>query len=136
MRAFSHIYSDRSERTIAFVSKILSGTEKKYSQIDKKALAIIWAVKELVLLLFKRTVIHCGDESSTSGENFWFKTGIASINSVLECYIIYQFYNRSSSTLYFVKPLNMAMQTSFLDCQNLRRIIGKGRYHSISNDTN
>ncbi|GBL78642.1 Transposon Tf2-6 polyprotein [Araneus ventricosus] len=45
----SHIYPDGSERTIAFVSKTLSKTEQKYSQINKEALAIVWVVKKFPL---------------------------------------------------------------------------------------
>ncbi|GFW00235.1 uncharacterized protein K02A2.6 [Trichonephila clavipes] len=46
----SHVYPDGSERPIAFTSRTLSGSEKKYSQIDK-ALSIVWAVKKLYLCL-------------------------------------------------------------------------------------
>ncbi|GBO24037.1 Transposon Tf2-8 polyprotein [Araneus ventricosus] len=47
----AHIYPDGSERPIAFTSKTLSKTEQKYSQIDKEALAIVWAVKKFHLYL-------------------------------------------------------------------------------------
>ncbi|GFR19077.1 uncharacterized protein K02A2.6 [Trichonephila clavata] len=40
-----------SERPIAFASRTLSGSEKKYSQIDKEALSIVWAVKKFYLYL-------------------------------------------------------------------------------------
>ncbi|GFX94046.1 uncharacterized protein K02A2.6 [Trichonephila clavipes] len=40
-----------SERPIAFASRTLSGTEKKYSQIDKEALSIVWAVRKFYLYL-------------------------------------------------------------------------------------
>ncbi|GFT33095.1 uncharacterized protein K02A2.6 [Trichonephila clavipes] len=42
---------DGSERPIAFASRTLSGSEKKYSQIDKEALSIVWAVKKFYLYL-------------------------------------------------------------------------------------
>ncbi|GFR31114.1 uncharacterized protein K02A2.6 [Trichonephila clavata] len=47
----SHVYPDGSERPIAFASRTLSGSEKKYSQIDKEALSIVWAVKKFYLYL-------------------------------------------------------------------------------------
>ncbi|GBL79130.1 Retrovirus-related Pol polyprotein from transposon 17.6 [Araneus ventricosus] len=47
----AHIYPDGSERPIAFAYKTLSKTEQKYSQIDKEALAIVWAVKKFHLYL-------------------------------------------------------------------------------------
>ncbi|GFT69156.1 uncharacterized protein K02A2.6 [Trichonephila clavipes] len=40
-----------SERPIAFASRTLSGSEKKYSQIDKEALSIVWAVRKFYLYL-------------------------------------------------------------------------------------
>ncbi|GFR23918.1 uncharacterized protein K02A2.6 [Trichonephila clavata] len=50
----SHVYPDGSERPIAFASRTLSGSEKKYSQIDKEALSIVWAVKKFYLYLKRR----------------------------------------------------------------------------------
>ncbi|GFQ88634.1 hypothetical protein TNCT_250091 [Trichonephila clavata] len=47
----SHVYPDGSERPIAYASRNLSGSEKKYSQIDKEALSIVWAVKKFYLYL-------------------------------------------------------------------------------------
>lgn len=41
----SHIMSDGSETSIAFGSRTSSKSEKKYSQIDKEATAIIWGIK-------------------------------------------------------------------------------------------
>ena len=50
----SHVMHDRSERPIEFASRTLSDAEKRYSQIDKEALAIIWAVKRLHYYLYGR----------------------------------------------------------------------------------
>ncbi|GFU28244.1 uncharacterized protein K02A2.6 [Trichonephila clavipes] len=47
----SHVYPDGSERPIAFASRTLFGSEKKYSQIDKEALSIVWAVRKFYLYL-------------------------------------------------------------------------------------
>ena len=41
----SHRMHDGPERQIAFASEILAPTERKYSQLDKKALSIIFGVK-------------------------------------------------------------------------------------------
>ncbi|GFV54688.1 uncharacterized protein K02A2.6 [Trichonephila clavipes] len=46
----SHVYPDGSERPIAFASRTLSGSEKKYSQIDKEALSIVWAMPQIEAL--------------------------------------------------------------------------------------
>ncbi|GFX28529.1 uncharacterized protein K02A2.6 [Trichonephila clavipes] len=46
----SHVYPDGSERPIAFASRTLSGSEKKYSQIDKEALSIVWAMSQIEAL--------------------------------------------------------------------------------------
>ncbi|GFW52290.1 transposon Tf2-6 polyprotein [Trichonephila clavipes] len=47
----SHVYPDGSKCPIVFASRTLSGSEEKYSQIDKEALSIVWAVKKFYLYL-------------------------------------------------------------------------------------
>jgi ribosome assembly protein YihI (activator of Der GTPase) len=42
----SHKFPDGSERPIAFASRTLTYSEKNYSQIDKEATAIYWALKK------------------------------------------------------------------------------------------
>ena len=42
-----HKMDDGSEKPIAFISRTLSPAEKKYSQLEKEDLAIIFAVKKL-----------------------------------------------------------------------------------------
>ncbi|GFW22776.1 transposon Tf2-9 polyprotein [Trichonephila clavipes] len=53
----SHVYPDGSERPIAFASRTLSGSEKKYSQIDKEALSIVWASFEFDII-FRKMIEH------------------------------------------------------------------------------
>ncbi|XP_015772324.1 PREDICTED: uncharacterized protein K02A2.6-like [Acropora digitifera] len=43
----SHVMPDSSERPVAFASRSLTKTERKYAQIDKEALSIVWGVKRV-----------------------------------------------------------------------------------------
>jgi len=48
----SHIMDDEQERPIAFISKTFSAAEKNYSQQEKEALAIVFAVKKFHNYIF------------------------------------------------------------------------------------
>ena len=48
----SHIMPNGEEKPIAFASRTLNKAERKYSQIDKEALAIVWGVKKFNLFLY------------------------------------------------------------------------------------
>ena len=50
----SHMYPDGSERPLSFASRSLSKAEKNYSQIDREALSIVWAIKKFHMFLFAR----------------------------------------------------------------------------------
>ena len=50
----NHVMPDGEERPIAFASRTLNNAEKRYSQIDKEALAIVWGVKKMHLYLTGR----------------------------------------------------------------------------------
>jgi len=52
-----HQYPDGSERPIFNVSKTLPGTQKKYGQIQKKVLAIMFAQKKFHQYLYGRRFI-------------------------------------------------------------------------------
>ena len=48
----SHVMPDGSERPVAFASRSLTKTERKYAQIDKETLSIVWGVKRFHLYLY------------------------------------------------------------------------------------
>lgn len=50
----SHRLSNKTERPIAYASCTMSTTEQRYPQIDKEALAIVWAVKKFFHYLYAR----------------------------------------------------------------------------------
>ena len=50
----AHRMSDGSERPIAYVSRSLSDTERRYAQLDKEALAIVFGVKRFHQYLYGR----------------------------------------------------------------------------------
>ena len=52
---------DGSEKPITFISRTLSIVEKKYSQLEKEALAIVFVVKKLHQYLYGRSFIIYSD---------------------------------------------------------------------------
>jgi len=52
-----HRYSDGTERPIANISKTLTESQRDYSQIQKEALAIIYALKKFFQYLYGRKFI-------------------------------------------------------------------------------
>ena len=57
----SHRADDRTEQPICFVFRTLSTVEKKYSQLDKEALAIIFGVTKFHQYLYGRNCIIVTD---------------------------------------------------------------------------
>jgi len=56
-----HHYSDGSERPIANISKTLTASQRNYSQIQKEALAIIYALKKFFQYLYGKKFILVTD---------------------------------------------------------------------------
>ena len=50
----SHVMENGEERPIAFASRTLSAAEKKYAQVQKEALCIIWSIKKFYSYLYGR----------------------------------------------------------------------------------
>ena len=50
----SHRLSNGQERPIAYASRTMSATEQRYLQIDKEALAIVWAAQKIFNYLYAR----------------------------------------------------------------------------------
>ena len=53
----SHIMPNGTERTIAFASRSLTAAEKNYSQLDRKATAVVWACKKFYDSFFGKQFI-------------------------------------------------------------------------------
>ena len=67
-----HQYKDHTERPIANASKTLTATQKRYRQIQKEALSIIFALKKFHQFLYGRKFILVTDHKpliSTFGPN-------------------------------------------------------------------
>jgi len=57
----SHRMPDGTERPIAYASRTMSTTEQKYPQIDKEALAIVWAFQKFFYYLYARHFVLITD---------------------------------------------------------------------------
>ena len=50
----SYVFPDGSERPVAFASKILSASERNYSQLEKEALSLIFGLRKFRQYLYSR----------------------------------------------------------------------------------
>ena len=63
----SHVFPQGTEKPVAFASRPLSNAKKNYAQIDKEALAIVWAVRKFRNYIFgRRFTIATDHEPLTS----------------------------------------------------------------------
>lgn len=62
----SHRLNNGQERPIAYASRTLTPTEQKYPQIDKEALAIVWAVQKIFLYVYARHFTLITDDEPLS----------------------------------------------------------------------
>ncbi|XP_054746789.1 uncharacterized protein K02A2.6-like [Anastrepha obliqua] len=56
-----HVFPDGSEKVIQHASKALTDAEQKYSQIEKEALALVFALKKFHRFIFGRKFTLCTD---------------------------------------------------------------------------
>ena len=57
----SHVYADQLDKPIAYASRSLNTVERKYSQLDKEALAILFGVSKFHHYLYGRHFVICSD---------------------------------------------------------------------------
>ncbi|XP_054746058.1 uncharacterized protein K02A2.6-like [Anastrepha obliqua] len=57
-----HVFPDGSEKVIQHASKVLTDAEQKYSQIEKEALALVFALKKFHRFIFGRKFTLCTDQ--------------------------------------------------------------------------
>jgi len=57
----SHTYPDGTERPIAFASRTLSNSEKKYAQLKKEVLSLIFGIQKFHSYLYGRAFTLCTD---------------------------------------------------------------------------
>ena len=60
----SHVYEHGTDRPIAYASWSLAPAEKKYSQIEKEGLAVVWGVKKFHLFLYGREFVILSDHKT------------------------------------------------------------------------
>ena len=62
----SHVMPDQQERPIAYISRTLTPAEKNYSQLEKEALAIIFAVRKFHKYIYGRHFVIESDHRPLS----------------------------------------------------------------------
>ena len=76
----SHVMLDGSERPVAFASRSLTKTERKYAQIDKEALSTVWGVKRSHVYLYGRRFTLITDHKPLTAI-FHPEKGVPSMNA-------------------------------------------------------
>ena len=104
----SHEMDDGEERPIAFASRILTKSERNYSQIEKEALGIVFGVRKLHKCLYGRT-FHLLTDYKPLVTIFGPKRAVPSLAAArMERWaVIHQAYKTKLNT---TRRLNMLMQ--------------------------
>ena len=63
----AHKFDDGAEKPIAFASRTLTSAETRYSQLDKEALAVIFAIKKFHLYIYGRNFTIMSDHKPLLG---------------------------------------------------------------------
>ena len=63
----AHKFDDGTEKPIAFASRTLTAAETRYSQLDKEALAVIFAIKKFHLYIYGRNFTIMSDHKPLLG---------------------------------------------------------------------
>ena len=63
----SHRWPNGTERPVAFASRLLNNTEKRYSQLDKEALALVFGVDKFHKYVFGRLFTLMTDQKPLLG---------------------------------------------------------------------
>ena len=62
----AHRFDDSTEQPIAFLSRALAPAERRYSQLDKEALAIVFGLQKFHQYLFGRAFVIYTDHKPLS----------------------------------------------------------------------
>ena len=84
----SHQQEDGSERLIAFTSRTLAPAEKKYSQLDKEALAIIFGVKHFHQYIYGRSFVIISDHKCLMHLFSESKATLAMASARIQCWAL------------------------------------------------
>ena len=90
----SHAYPNGDEKPVAFASRTLNENEQNYSQLDKEALAIIFAVKKFNQFLYgRRFTLRCDNKALCRIFGDKFSTPVLAASRLVRWFIILSSYD-------------------------------------------